>query len=389
MTCFNPLKRSLVLHLLLLLPSIPAIAQTPSFVTNGLVAFYPLDANANDASGNGNDGIVTDVGFQTNRYGLSNAAGRFNGQTSNVRVPIKTDFNLLPVTATAWIALDENRATDFGVVSIYPTASANGWGIFANADKIRSWYYGTQGSVPEQWLITTNLSQGRWYQAATVFDSNGGRLFIDGNLIASHEWSGTPSVSTSQQGLLLGEMLSPDGTHLNFNGAIDDVRVYNRALSNDEIRDLYQFENATVRRATAEATVVNGFVVEITVVDGGFGFAEPPEVEVVGNGTGATAVAIVAGGRVTGFTVTNAGSGYTEGVTVRIAPPPKLPTLFIAVQSVRVTFNLWQGSRYLVESSADLKMWTARMEFVAEADIVTQDFVVAESGQYFRVTEVR
>lgn len=389
MNCCHSQVRSLVSLASLLLLLLPAAAQTPAFVTNGLVAFYPLDGDASDASGNQNNGNAIDVSFQTNRHGFPNAAGRFNGQSSSVKVPIKTDFNLLPVTATAWIAFDENRGTDFGIVSIYPTASANGWGIFANADKIRSWYYGPEGSVPEQWLISTNLSRDRWYHAATVFDSTGGRLYLDGILIASHGWSGTPSVSTSEQGLILGEMLSPDGSHVNFTGAIDDVRVYNRALSNEEIKDLYQFDNSGVRRATAEATVINGFVVGITVLDGGFGFTEPPAVEIVGNGTGGTAVATLVGGRVTAITVIDAGSGYTEAVTVRIAPPPKLPTLSIAVQSVRVTVNLWAGGRYLVESSSDLEAWTKQLEFVAEADIVTQDFVVAESGQYFRVTEVR
>jgi formylglycine-generating enzyme required for sulfatase activity len=84
------------------------------------------------------------------------------------------------------------------------------------------------------------------------------------------------------------------------------------------------------RTATATATVVNGFVVAITVTDGGAGYPVAPVVTITGGGgSGAVAVAVVADGAVTQITVTGAGSGYTSIPTVVISdpPPPEAPVL--------------------------------------------------------------
>jgi hypothetical protein len=62
--------------------------------------------------------------------------------------------------------------------------------------------------------------------------------------------------------------------------------------------------------AIAQATVVDGIVTGITVLNGGTGYLAPPKINIIGSGAGATAEATVSGGVVTGITVTNGGSGY-------------------------------------------------------------------------------
>jgi formylglycine-generating enzyme required for sulfatase activity len=84
------------------------------------------------------------------------------------------------------------------------------------------------------------------------------------------------------------------------------------------------------RTATATATVVNGFVVAITVTDGGAGYPVAPSVKISGGeGSGATATASVADGVVTQVTVSSAGSGYTSTPSVVISdpPPPEAPVI--------------------------------------------------------------
>jgi hypothetical protein len=77
------------------------------------------------------------------------------------------------------------------------------------------------------------------------------------------------------------------------------------------------------RTATAVPTVVNGFVVAITVTDGGAGYTSPPVVTISGGGgSGAVAVATVLNGAVDKVIVENAGSGYTSTPTVVVATPP-------------------------------------------------------------------
>jgi hypothetical protein len=169
---------------------------------------------------------------------------------------------------------------------------------------------------------------------------------------------------------------------------MDDLRIYSRALTDGEVLSLYQFEASAYRRARAVAQVVNGSVVGLEVSDGGQGFQSAPEVEITGTGTGAKAVATVAFGRVVGFQVVSAGTGYFGQPAVRIAPPPRVPVLNLAVQTVRLTLGVVEGTRYQLESSIDLSVWIPQGEFVATSDTETRDFNAAESGQYFRIREV-
>jgi hypothetical protein len=107
-------------------------------------------------------------------------------------------------------------------------------------------------------------------------------------------------------------------------GALDDVRIYGRALSSDEVAQLYQYESteAIPHDATATAAVDNGSVVSATITDWGFGYTNTPSVRIIGGGgSGAQAVAVVSNGVVSAVNVLAAGSGYTDTPVVVIAPP--------------------------------------------------------------------
>lgn len=380
------LRLALAAGFLMGICSVHGLAQAP--YRSDQVAFYRFDGDATDASGNGRNGEPTALTFQTNRFGFGGSAGSFDGVASRVGIPFPSVFNRLPVTVSAWVDIGNNPGTDIGLVSNYYNASANGWGLFVTGDFVRAWYYGPSGSVPTDFLNTPTLPKGTWKHLVATFDSSGGRLYVDGQQVAARGWSGSSNPSTSSLGLLIGETLSQQGSRRNFKGSIDDVRVYGRALSVAEVKALYDYEANPFRRASAVAQVVNGFVVGVTLEDGGQGFTVPPAVDILGTGTGAKAVASVSNGRVTGIQVTSPGSGYNGTVSVRIAAPPRAPSLAIAVQTVRVTLNVIEGLRYRIESSADLATWHPAGEFLAEADTITRDFTVAESGSFFRVEQL-
>jgi len=146
-------------------------------------------------------------------------------------------------------------------------------------------------------------------------------------------------------------------------------------------------------RATATAQVVNGFIVGITITDPGCGYTNTSPPAVIfrdSTGTGATATAIVNNdGTVERIQIDTNGHDYTDSVRVLIAPPPFLPTLTIGVSRVNVTVSVVLGRRYQLESSADLATWLpVGAPFVAQDDTVTQEFVVQETGRYFRINEV-
>jgi hypothetical protein len=142
--------------------------------------------------------------------------------------------------------------------------------------------------------------------------------------------------------------------------------------------------------AKAAAQIVNGFIVGLNVIDGGEGYATAPAVIITGGGgSGAAATAQISKGIVTGFTIVNPGAGYTGTPTITIDPPPFLPKLNIATSRVGVTMQVVPGKRYQLESSNDLPNFgPVGTPFVADKDTITQEFVVSETGQFFRIIEV-
>ncbi|MSU36213.1 MAG: hypothetical protein EXS36_14170 [Pedosphaera sp.] len=123
---------------------------------------------------------------------------------------------------------------------------------------------------------------------------------------------------------------------------------------------------------------------------GGHGYTLPPLVVIKGGGgSNAAATAIISEGRVTGFKVTNPGIDYTSEPKVLIASPPFSRELAIEVSRVNVNMRLVLGRKYQLQGSNDLKIWNVSAPlFVTESENVTQEFVVAESGRYFRVVEL-
>lgn len=75
-------------------------------------------------------------------------------------------------------------------------------------------------------------------------------------------------------------------------------------------------------QAFATSSVLNGYVVNVLITNGGMGYTSPPDVFFIGAGSNASAVATVSGGEVTAVVIVNPGSGYTSGVLTQIAPPP-------------------------------------------------------------------
>jgi hypothetical protein len=95
---------------------------------------------------------------------------------------------------------------------------------------------------------------------------------------------------------------------------------------------------------------------------------------------------------VTGFTITNAGIGYTSVPQVMIASPVVDVHLGIRVSRIAVDLFLALGKKYILESSNDLyfSIWTATGDsFVAQSETLTKEFVVGETGQFFRLREIQ
>jgi hypothetical protein len=366
-----------------------AQVQAQSFLTNGLVAYYPFNGNANDASGNGINGTVEGATLTTNRLGSSNSAYLFDGVSAFIDYsnPPALEFRRA-LTLTAWI--DPQAGGGFTQVIAdkeYEYQIALRGGSLACGLSC--------GGIPETWSETTvGLPKGVWTQVALVYDGTNAILFTNAVSVATFVLGGpitNSSPGDSMADFTIGSSQLADPSHNCFSGAIDDVRLYNRALSDAEVQQLQAYESAPPcipHSATATATLVNGFAVGATITDGGCGYTNTPAVFISGGGgTGASATAVVSNGVVVNLIFTEAGTGYTSPPSIYIYSP--LGLQISIVKAVKPAFSglLIDGTNYYqLQVSSDLKTWTnsgAPFKATKPSLVYPQDFDVEDWSQLF------
>jgi hypothetical protein len=365
-------------------------APAQSFITNGLVAYYPFNGNANDASGNSNNATTVQATLTTDRYGNPNSAYSFNGTNSYI------GFTNLPTTqvdnwsVVAWVNPASLNQLGIAVSLGYDDGvTGNGYSLGISAgssgDETGNQLFGVLGGVYYGWINSgfTFMNTNQWYQVVMLRNAGATSFYVNGVQ--------TPDSTTILPQTPTSFRIGSENGIRYFNGSIDDVRIYNRALSSNEVAQLYAIEEyCSPHAAQATAQVVNGFVVGATITDGGCGYTNTPVVLIEGgSGSGATATAVLQNGVVVDINIVNPGSGYTNPPDIEIASPPFTPTLAINVSRVNVIAHVVLGFNYLIESSTDMVNWTATgPEFTAQSEYVTNEFIVNQTGQYFRIQQV-
>ena len=219
-------------------------------LNDGLVAYYPFNGNANDASGNGNDGTPVNVSYVTDRFGQIGYAGYFDG-SGYVSVPYSpvTDNLSSNLTLSAWIKIDQGaQYSIYGYLhilskgAIYANRYADyAMGLSNPGDNLPagSLQFENSPSWDAQNYLGSGfkISEGIWHHVSITFTSPSVRFYCDGVLVATVN-SPAPLIRTSTEPLYIGcRYLNP--LVGGFTGAIDEVRIYNRALSAAEILQLY------------------------------------------------------------------------------------------------------------------------------------------------------
>ena len=211
-------------------------AQVPSYVpSNGLVGYWPFSGNANDVSGNNYNGTVNGAALSTDRFGNVNSAYNFNGVSNYIRLGV--------ANFTAIDALDNS---DFSIslwVNSNSFVNGNlcfmnfGWGINISIDKNGFPVFGHVGIWPDnKWYsvsATTPNNLLNWYHIVSIKQGNTQKLFINGLLVNS---SISSPAGLGNQVYVGG---NPIDNNLYLNGKLDDIGFWNRALTADEITNLY------------------------------------------------------------------------------------------------------------------------------------------------------
>ena len=229
------------------LPVAPITAS--SVPTDGLVAYYPFNGNANDESGNGNHATAYGgVTLVADRYGYANRAYSFNGSDGCF---LASDSDTLDVqnsiTLAAWIkTTDPHSTSELGrIVAKHYTHGSRSYDIHTRSspDGLGFNLFKTDDT---RFNLDTDDSyfDGNWHLIAATYSFSSGvmGIYVDGQLIQASN-VGQFNLMQTNVPLSIGcYLLNSTGTlrRAFFNGSIDDVRIYNRALSEAEIQALYQ-----------------------------------------------------------------------------------------------------------------------------------------------------
>ncbi|MFZ4672503.1 MAG: LamG-like jellyroll fold domain-containing protein [Flavobacterium sp.] len=232
--------------------------QIPPYVpTNGLVAYYPFNGNANDESGNGNNGTNSGAILTIDRYGNFNSAFNFNGIDNVITVQDNNSIHANIFTLSAWI--NGNDYNGFKQVICKNFGNQNNESINLVINNNAQWnltaqvggqgYYGTLINSPN------SISVQQWHHIVYSFndDQNIQQLFIDGILVANN--IALNSVEYDNKPLTIGAQLEFNNLQYFFKGSIDDIGFWNRNLTQQEITNLYYADT------TCQSLVINtGFL---------------------------------------------------------------------------------------------------------------------------------
>lgn len=210
-------------------------------VTKGLIAYYPFDGDATDATPLGNDGTDnTSAGFVTGQVGSQ--AKDFDGADDYVEASISYDFEK-PWSIAFWgnhdsladdqemMFIEESGGSEY--VGLSPRNNSVVYKVFSNGE--------TSGHD-----VTLAHTTGVWYHFVLIWDGANFSVYFDGTQQIFDQPSSTGWLSTLDT-LRVAELENFSSNDGAWNGQADDVRIYDRALSQPEIERLANLtETSTV-----------------------------------------------------------------------------------------------------------------------------------------------
>ena len=205
--------------------------------TGQLAAYYPFSGNANDASGNNNNGVNFNATLTTDRSGNANSAYFFDGSSSYIQVPVSTSLNFQnAITINFWMIESQVYNREQYVLSQGSYTSRLKISIIT--DNSLRWTIHTTSSASGGIIdldSETKLILDSLYNVTVIYNGSDYELYLNGNLDSFSSWTG--SILPTTIPMTFGQML-PTNNNYNFSGILDEIRIYNYALPVSEIDKL-------------------------------------------------------------------------------------------------------------------------------------------------------
>lgn len=229
-------------------------------LNDGLVAYYPFNGNANDESGNGNHGTNYGAAPTPDRNSNPNSAFNFDGVndyidinkiasqlkgvgTGSISIWFKTDEKVKSKILLSYHK-DESYISGYIVLGHYTNYISNEsiGGVIVPS-------IGDSGGVGFGYLNGNDYyMDGKWHHAVFVMGTNYNALYMDCNKVSLTYFNNGSRITGNSSsgnimwseiaGVLIGKSVGTANTGYNYKGSIDDLRIYNRALSEAEIKEL-------------------------------------------------------------------------------------------------------------------------------------------------------
>ena len=244
-------------------------------MSNGLVAYYPFNGNANDESGNGNNGTNNGAVPTFDRFNTPNSALSFDGNNNFVLVPSSSSLNVQnSITLSAWIKTDNPHiiqdVNPGSIIAKHETVQTRQYDLFFYSTNYDSLHFDLVDqrdnfSSDEYFFATSTPSasyrNNQWHMVVGTYDYNTGfsQIYLDG-VLTSTRYLGQINLMKSNVPLTIGCYSEQNSNFRGFyQGIIDDIRIYDRSLSQQEIMMLY-YEKEYVPISLTLITPIGGEV---------------------------------------------------------------------------------------------------------------------------------
>jgi hypothetical protein len=217
-----------------------------SNLSSGLIAYWSCDNTAYDLSGNGHNGTLSNVVTTTDRFGYPRGAYYFNGSSSYITVADAPDLRLnnTDFSLNAWVRLDTYNASFGSSILIKRLTGANNgwvWTLTGNgASPIGVVSYGPGGGSTNAFGSTV-IGTGTWVMVTSIYSLANQQLSIYVNGVLDHTIGGISTANASVTAALYIGRDNPSvaSNGYFFQGALDEIRMYNRAINATELQQLY------------------------------------------------------------------------------------------------------------------------------------------------------
>ena len=225
-------------------------------ISNRCVALYNFHSDATDLTGN-YTGTESNITYSSGNY---SQAAVFNGSNSYIYASGPVQQPTTNFSVSVWSKWNSKPSGSVGLVGNFKTGVTPQVGFVmakSSGENVFSFFAdGTANSSAARALGTTNFVTGQWYHTVGTYDGSNVKIYVNGVLEGTATYTATPG--TTDQPLVIGRWYGNYSGYYH-DGQIDQVRIFNKALTSSEVTQLYNENSSTFKKVDIFNDAVAGY----------------------------------------------------------------------------------------------------------------------------------